>query len=198
MLINDDLGALVDFSTKSARAASRLDSSLVYGVLSSNPTMGDGNALFSSAHGNLAASGTAITVAAMSSAWQAISTQKSLDGVDYLNLMPKFLVVGPAKEMEARQFISQNLLANTVSAINIFAGRLTVVVDPRISGNAWYVSADPATIDTIELVHLESEPGPTVLTVQNPMKPGSINIICEHNAGASVLDFRGLYSNPGN
>jgi hypothetical protein len=198
MLINDDLGALVDFSTKSARAAARLDSSLVYGVLSSNPTMGDGNALFSASHGNLAASGTAITVAAMSSAWQAISTQKSLDGVDYLNLMPKFLVVGPAKEMEARQFISQNLLANTVSAINIFAGRLTVVVDPRISGNAWYVSADPAMIDTIELVHLESEPGPTVLTVQNPMKPGSINIICEHNAGASVLDFRGMYSNPGN
>jgi hypothetical protein len=195
MIVNDDLSALSDFSSKSARASSQLESNLVYtSTLLANPTMGDGVALFHATHGNLAASGTAITIAAVGAGWQSIANQTSLDG-QYIDLTPKYILVGTAKKVEAEQFLSQNMLATQNSNINPFAGKLTAIVDPRITGNQWYLSADPSQIDTIELAQLESEGGPLV-TVEKSTN-GNMKITCEHSVGAAALDFRGLYKNPG-
>lgn len=197
MIINDDLNALADFSSKSARAAARLGSQLVYGLLTSNPTMSDSNALFSSAHNNVAASGTAITVAAVAAGEQAIMTQLTLDGVDYVDISPRFLVCGPDKKLEASQFLSTALLANQLSNINPYAGKYELIVDPRISGNQWYLVADPAIIDTIEVAGLEGEDGPTCL-VKPGNNPGNIEIFCEMTLGVAAMDFRGMYKNAGN
>jgi hypothetical protein len=197
MIINDDLGALADFSSKSARAAARLGSQLVYGLLTSNPNMADGNALFSVAHANLASSSTAITVAAVAAGEQAIMTQLTLDGVDYVDIAPRFLICGPAKKLEAMQFLSTALLANQVSSINPYAGKYELVVDPRISGNQWYLVADPALIDTIEVAGLEGEEGPTCL-VKPGNNPGNIEIFCDMSVGVAAMDFRGMYKNAGN
>lgn len=196
MIVNDDLSALSDFSSKSARAVSQLESNLVYtSTLLANPTMGDSIALFHASHGNLAGSGTAITLAAVDAGWQAIANQTSLDG-QYIDLIPKFLICGTAKKVEAEQFLSQNFLATQQSNINPYAGKLDTIVDPRITGNQWYMAASPSQIDTIEIALLESEGGPLV-TVERSQN-GNSKITCEHSVGAAALDYRGMYKNAGN
>lgn len=196
MLINDDLGAFEGFASQAARSAAQLESDLVYtSTLLANPTMGDSIALFHASHSNLAASGTAITVDALDAGWRAIANQKSLDGF-YIDLTPKYIIVGTAKRTEASQLLSQNFLATQQSNINPFAGKLEIIVDPRITGNQWYMAADPAQIDTIELATLESEGGPIVSSERAPN--GNFKIMVEHSVGAAVLDYRGLYKNAGN
>jgi len=204
MIINDDMNALANFSSKAGSAASRLESSLVYtSVLLANPTMGDTGALFNTTavtttggHANLASSGANPDVTTVGAGFAAMRKQKTLDRVDYLNLEPRYIICGPAIETIVRQFCSTAMLATQFTAINPFANKLQPVVDPRITGNDWYLAADPSQIDTIELARLEGEEGPLV-TVEQGSTPGSVKITCEHSAGASVLDFRGLYKNPG-
>lgn len=196
MLINDDLGAFEGFSAQAARSAAQLESDLVYtSTLLANPTMGDSIALFHASHSNLAVSGTAITVAALDAGWQAIANQKSLDGL-YIDLMPSYLICGTAKRTEAAQIMSQNFLATQQSNTNPFAGKLEIIVDPRITGNQWYMAASPNQIDTIELATLESEGAPIVTSERAPN--GNFKISVEHSVGAAALDYRGLYKNPGN
>jgi phage major head subunit gpT-like protein len=199
MIVNDDLSALSGFSAKYAQQAANLESDLVYGILTANAAMGDAIALFHASHTNLAASGSVISVASVGAAWAAMMKQTDLSG-NYLNLSPKYLVVPPEIMTAANQFVSTALLATQSSNINPFAGRLTVIADARLSANsatAWYLSAEPSQIDTVELATLEGEQGPLVTVDQNHKTPGTVRIICEHSAGASALDFRGLYKNPG-
>jgi hypothetical protein len=198
MLVNDDLGAFNDFAGKSARACARLESSLVYtSTLVANPTMGDGIALFHASHNNYVSSGTTINVANIATMSNLIRAQTTLDGVDYADLTPKFLICGPAMELLALQYTSAAFQPTAQSSINPFAGRLSVIVDPRISGNGWYLACDPSEIDTIELAKLEGQESPIVTIAQNPTKPGALEIFVEHNVGAAVLDYRGLAFNAG-
>src|SRR5205823_1916514 len=60
LLINDDLGAFNKTAKNFANAAAQTQSDLMYEVLTGNPLMGDGFALFSTQHKNLAATGTVI------------------------------------------------------------------------------------------------------------------------------------------
>ena len=198
MLVNDDLGAFNDFASKSARACARLESNLVYtSTLVGNPTMSDGNTLFHASHSNYVSSGTAINVANIGIMWNLIRAQTTLDGVDYADLTPKFLICGPANTILAHQYTSAAFQPTASSSINPYAGRLTVIEDPRISGNGWYLACDPSEIDTIELAKLEGQESPIVTIAQNPTKPGALEIFVEHNVGAAVLDYRGLAFNAG-
>lgn len=197
MIINDDLNALSDFATKGARAANRVESSLVYSsILGANPVMGDGFALFSTEHANFTSTGTAMSVTSLAIGWTLMRNQKTIDGLEFADLTPKYLICGPAREVAAIQVVSQNMLSAQVSNVNPFSGRLEVIVDPRITGNEWYLAADPSQIDTIEVARLESETGP-MITSERGRIPGSTLITLEHSVGAQVLDFRGLYRNNG-
>jgi phage head maturation protease len=197
MIVNDDLNALADFAVRGARSANRLESGIVYtDILGANPTMGDGNALFSSAHANYTGTGTAISVASLTVAWTMFRNQTTLDGLEYADLMPKYLICGPSKEVTALQVVSQNMLAAQTSNVNPFAGRLEVIVDPRITGNEWYLAGDPSKCDTIEVARLEGEDGPMV-TADKGRIPGSMLITVEHSVGAAALDYRNLYKNVG-
>ncbi len=70
-IVNDDLGAFTSLATKLGRAARRSIEADVYALLALNsgagPTMGDGNALFHSSHGNVA--GTAADPPTRPSPW---------------------------------------------------------------------------------------------------------------------------------
>jgi hypothetical protein len=52
-MVNDDLGALTRLPQLFGNSAATMEGDVVYGVLTSNPVMSDGNALFSAAHGNV-------------------------------------------------------------------------------------------------------------------------------------------------
>lgn len=199
VIVNDDLGAMTRLPELLGRKAADLESNLVLGILTANPLMADGNALFSAAHGNLASPGTPITVTAVGAARSAMTQQKGLDGVTFASATPKYLLTGSALQTVAEQFVSTNLLAALTSNINVFANKLIPLMDPRldaISPTAWFLIADPASIDTIEYAYLEGNEG-VYFETRVGFEVDGVELKARHDFGAKAIDWRGMYENPG-
>jgi len=80
--------------------------------------------------------------------------------------------------------------------VNPFSGRLTPLVDARLTGNAWYLFADPATLPVFEYAYLSGAEGPQVASREGWDVLGmEFRVILDFGAGA--IDWRGAYRNPG-
>lgn len=198
-LVNDDTDAFSRVPMAFGRSARDLESDLVWEQITTNGAMGDGIAIFHASHNNLAGAGAVISVATIGAGRAAMRKQKGLDGKQRLNLAPKFLVVPPDIETVADQFVSTNLQASASSSVNPFAGKLQVVAEPRLSDNsitAWYLAAEPGSVDIIEYAYLEGESGPVVES-RVGFDVDGVEVKCRHDFAAKVIDYRGLYKNPG-
>src|SRR5690606_24050453 len=90
-IINDDLDAISKIPKLMGRAAIRTVGDLVYAILTSNPVMSDGVALFHATHGNLAGAGASINTASVDALQVLMALQKEGDAV--LNIGLKHLLV---------------------------------------------------------------------------------------------------------
>lgn len=203
VIINDDLDFLSRLPQKFAARAATKQSEIVYGILIDNPEMGDGTALFHSNHGNLAGSGTAISIDSLGAARAAMRKQKALgdqrkkasDG-DYINVIPRYLIVGPDNEQLALQFLSGAYNPDNPAQINPWSQLMSPVVDPHVAGNAWYVAADPGQVDTVEFAFLEGED--ELFTEQRwGFEVDGLEVKVRMVFAAKAIDWRGLYKNPG-
>lgn len=200
-LINDDLGAFRDWGATAGRMAAETEANLILNLLLSNPVMGeDGVALFHATHGNLSASPAALGdagagVTALSEARQALRGMKALDGKTPINATPKFLLVGPEQETEAEQLLS-DLAAATWGDVNPFASKLSLLVEPRITDNQWYVFADPAVMPVLEYSYLSSAQGPQMASREGWDVLGmEFRVVLDFGCGA--IDWRGAFKNAG-
>jgi len=199
-LINDDLGAFTRIPESLGRAARRMESDTVWAVVTANANMGDGNALFSTTHGNLigTGAGTLISVAALGTARQKMRVQTGLNGVGYLNLTPKYLVVPTALETVAQQFTVQtNIIVTQQSNINPVGPTLVVVPEPRLDANStanWYLFSDPGMIDTIEYSYLEGQEG-VYLETRMGFDVDGMELKAREDFAAKALDWRGMVKN---
>ncbi|WP_316215039.1 prohead protease/major capsid protein fusion protein [Bradyrhizobium sp. SZCCHNR2035] len=199
-LINDDLGAFDRLPMLLGRAAAETESSLFWAIILSNPQMGDNTPLFDAKHGNLG-TGAAIAIASLNEARSLMRKQKGLAlkaaDAEPLNLTPAFIVVSPDKETECQQFLATTLYPTQNAQVNPFAGSLLQITEARLSGNAWYVFADPALIDTIEYAYLEGEEG---LYTESRLgfEVDGIEIKGRLDFAAKAIDWRGMVKNPGN
>lgn len=199
MIINDDLDALARVPMLFGRSAADLESDLFWNVVIANAALADGFDLFSTEHANIDATGAVISVASLGAGRAAMRKQKSVDGKQRINVAAKFLVVPAALETKADQFVSTALLANQANAVNTFAGRLTVVPEPRLddaSEEAWYLWADPGQIDTIEYAYMQGEEGVQV-EMQEGFDIDGTKIKARLDFGVKAIDFRGVYKNAG-
>ncbi len=193
-IINDDKGLFGRIPTQFANKAADLESDLVYSQLQGNPTVYDGTPLFSTGHGNLAGTGTAITVKAVGEARAAMRQQKTAEGGN-MSIRPAFLIVGPLQETAAEQFLAV-VAATSNGNVNPFSGKLQLVIDERIIDYSWYLAADPNAYDTVLLAHLEGQE--EVFTDTHlSFEVDGIKFKARLDATAKVLDWRGLYKNPG-
>lgn len=199
-LINDDLGAFRDWGQTAGRMAAETEANLLVNMLLANPTMGeDGEDLFSDAHGNLASPGVSLgsagDVAALSDARLAMRSMKALDGKTPINATPRYLLVGPELETQAEQVLAQ-IYATTFSDANPFAGKLSLMVEPRITDSSWYVFADPAILPVLEYAYLSSAQGPQMASREGWDVLGmEFRVVLDFGCGA--VDWRGAYLNPG-
>jgi len=194
-IVNDDLNAFSRIPQTLAAAAAQKQSDIVYGILSANAAMADNVALFHATHANYTGTGTAISVASLGVGRGLMRKQKSIDSKNHLNLAPKFLIVGPDKEAEALQFTSTNYVAAESGKINVWAGLMQPIVENRITGNKWYLAADPAIIDTIEYAFLDGEELYTEERIA--FEKDGYEIKARMVFGAKAIDHRGLYYNVG-
>jgi hypothetical protein len=199
VIINDDLGAFTRLPEMFGRAAADLQSDTVWGILTSNPNMGDGVALFHATHGNLAGAGAAIGVTTLGDARAAMRKQKGLNG-RFINIMGKYLIVPAALETVAEQYVTQtNIIYTKSSDYNPFANKLQVVAEPRLdaaSALSWYMAADPAQIDTIEYCFLEGNEG-VYLESRMGFDVDGVELKARLDFAAKAIDHRGFWKNPG-
>jgi hypothetical protein len=178
----------------------QLESDVVWGIITANPAMADGNALFHTTHKNLAGTGAALAVDAVGAARAAMAKQTGLDKKTVLNVRPAFLIVPASLELKAEQLVAQNLVpAATSSVVPQSIRTLAPISEPRLdaaSETAWYLAASPNQIDTIEYAYLEGQQGAYIET-RNGFDVDGVEIKCRLDFGAKAIDWRGLYKNPG-
>lgn len=204
-IVNDDLSAFTRIPQAFAAKAAQLQSDLVYKALLADgfQVMGDGNALFSAAHGNFTgtaasqtAGGTALSEASLTVAYQAFVNQKGSDG-SFLSITPKFLVVGPKNAFLAMKMTSANYTPNTQQNVPVASlVGLTVIVEPRIQNYEWFLIADPAMIDTVEYAFLAGEEE-LFIDQREGFNIDGLEVKARMVFAAKSLDWRGLYRNNG-
>lgn len=199
-IVNDDLGAFADASAAFGRSAASTEADLLAGLLLANSGDGaklnDGNPLYSVARGNKAApAGSALTSDSVGDGRKALRNVFDIDGKTPLNVVPRHLVVGSAMETDADRVVAV-INPTSEADVNPFGGKLTVQVEPRLTGNAWRLFADPSQLATIVIAYLAGREGPQI-----DLKEGWDVLGVEFRAvldvGCAVQDWRGTFLNSG-
>lgn len=198
-LVNDDLNAFTRIPEMFGRRARDLESELIWAIIGSNPQMADGNALFSAAHGNLAAGGDVgiFDVDKVGKAREAMRLQTGLDGL-LIDVLPKHMVVPVSLETKAEQFLGATV-PQLDDNVNPFKNKLSPVSEPRLdkySQAAWYMMASTDQLDMIEIARLAGEEGP-MISSRDGFEVDGMQLKIRYDFAAKVLDWRGFYKNPG-
>lgn len=202
-VVNDDMGAFNRIPREFALAARVMEASMVWKLIRTNATLkSDGVALFHSSHGNLAASGGAISVSTIGAGRAAMWKQTAFGGKDeedFLQIAPDVLLVPPALETVALQFVS-GITPAKATDVNPYTSLRPVVV-PNLgaavtggSDTAWYLLS--SDLPPISVAYLEGYQSPTVQTVEG-MNPDRVTMNARHIFGAAASEFRGTYKNAG-
>jgi hypothetical protein len=174
-LINDDLNALSRMPALYGYAAAELVGDVAYKGLLAAPVMGDGNALFGTAHRNLyAGKGGAPTVPNLGAVVTGMKLQKDAFGKT-ISILPQFFIAPVGLEVASEQFFNTQLqgagaIVGTQPAPlvnNPYGGAyFTRVYDRRLDDDdpsAWYLAARDGTVVVfflggIEAPYIESQP----------------------------------------
>lgn len=205
MIINDDLQGFNRMAQLLGRAAGRTVNADAYGILNANAAMSDSVELFHADHANLAGTGGAISVATLGAARAAMrkQTPPGTNATEYLNIMPRYLLVPVVKEDHARTVISSENDTDTAASrkrnpISDW-GPLEVVSDPVLDGTsatAWYLAADPMDAPLVEVHFLDGNQTP-YLDTEEEFLTDAVRWKVRLDYGLAANDFRGGYKNAG-
>jgi phage head maturation protease len=198
-IVNDDFDWIANQASALGRAAARTIESTVYAKLIANPTMSDGNALLSSAHGNIQTSGGAISVATVDAGRVAMAQQMDNDGNDYLDIRPSILLCpismgGTARVVAGAQYDPD--AAARLLVPNKVAGLISTVIDTNRLSTGWYLLANPTDAPVIEVVFLDGNQNPRIQQEESFRTKG-LSWSVELPFGVGIVDYRGIYWNDG-
>lgn len=202
MIINDDLNAFAQLSAMLGRAARRSIEIDFFKLVESNPTMQDGNALFSTAHGNLAGTGAAPSITEFDKIRTAMAKIKDKDGNDLLDIEPHTCLC-PKELGSAIRVINQSQYDIEVSSKTSFypnrvVGIFKNIVDTaRLADpKAYYLFADKNIVPTFEVAFLNGVQEPFMASEQGFTMDGTKWKI-RLDYGIAAIDWRGAYKQPG-
>jgi hypothetical protein len=196
-IINDDLSALESVPEMLGRGFRRLESNIVWALITGNAvTSVDGLSLFNAAHNN--GSAQTINTAGLNAAKKAMRKQTDLAG-NTINLTPSYMMVPTDLEATALQFLFPNgFMANIRTGENgpvtVQSAGIELIVEPRLDGSAttWYLAASPGSVEGIVYGYLAGEEGPTV-TTNEKRDPDGVELLARFDFGAAVKDYRGFF-----
>ena len=196
-IINDDLSALETVPDMLGRGFRRLESNIVWALITGNAvTSADGLSLFNAAHNNSSAQ--SITTAGFNAAKKAMRKQADIAG-NTINLIPGYMMVPTDLEATALQFLDPNgFMATTRTGENgpvtVQSAGVSLIVEPRLDGSAttWYLAASTGSVEGIVYGYLAGEEGPTV-TTNETRDPDGVELLARFDFGAAVKDYRGFF-----
>jgi len=199
-IINDDLSALERTPEYLGRGFRRLESNLVWALITGNAvTSVDGLALFAAGHSN---TGTGVIgIAGMNTAKKNMRKQTDISGVT-VNLTPDYLVVPTDLEATALQFLYPTGYAPAsltgAAGPNVYAGSMQLIVEPRLDGSAtqWYAASAPSKVEGLVYGYLADEPGPTITPLPE-RDPDGLTLLARFDFGCAVKDYRFVYRSTG-
>jgi hypothetical protein len=207
-VVNDDLDAISRVPAMHGNAMRRKQNKVVYSVLTANDVLSDNVALFNATHANVSSGAGVPSVATLNAGFLAMAKQTGLSSDAVLNLTPRYLIVPQAYAATAMELLNSTAnpavggsavgSSGVVNIYNMAGGRqLTMVADANLDLNnpaIWYLAADPAQIDTVEISFLEGEESP-VLEQEWDFDRDCYKYKIRQTFGAKAIDYRGLYRN---
>lgn len=200
-IINDDLNLFDAIPRKMGSGARRGLGDRVFALLTGNPVLADGVALFHASHGNLVSPGSAISTATIDGTRVLMATQKDSAGRT-IRVPLKFILVPVGQGGLARQILESQyeIGANkNNTAPNYVRNSFTVLEDPRLDDadqKAWYGIADPAVIDGIVIAYRDGNQNP-IVTQKEGWNVDGIEFKVRLDAAPAIADYVGLTKNPG-
>lgn len=190
LLIDDDLGLLGDMTAAMGQAAAQTEAEEMVALFTGNPNLSDGTAVFHASRGNTVAGALPVlSEAALTAARKHMRTVKGLDGKTIINAVPKYLVVSPDLETDAEKLLATIYAATTDDVQPI---KLTLVVEPRLTGDAWYLLADPASVPSIQYAYLSAAQGVQIQR-QEAWDTLGLKYRAFLDFGCGWLDWRGAF-----
>jgi hypothetical protein len=212
LLVNDDMDALTSIPVKMGTAARRTVNSHVWSIITSNPTMVDGQSLFSAATGNrqnanlVSASSGAPNVARIGTGRElmrlqtGVNTPEQAESQAILNLSPSFIVVPANLETTTEQLVQSAVDPDgTVTGVFNPFRSLMMVTEPLLDANsttAWYLFARPSLVDTVECTFLQGQETPQVRSWQDNRTLALMYSVLQSFA-AKAIDHRGCFRDDG-
>jgi hypothetical protein len=207
-VVNDDLDAISRVPAMHGNAMRRKQNKVVYSVLTANDVLSDNVALFNATHANVSSGAGVPSVTTLNAGFLAMAKQTGLSSDAVLNLAPRYLIVPQAYAATAMELLNSTAnpavggsavgSSGVVNIYNMAGGRqLTMVADANLDLNnpaIWYLAADPAQIDTVEISFLEGEESP-VLEQEWDFDRDCYKYKIRQTFGAKAIDYRGLYRN---
>lgn len=197
MIVNDDMNALVGASQQLGRAAARTLEKDCYTTLLANPTLSDGVPVFHASHGNLVASGGVPSVTSIDSGRQLMGSQT--DGGEILDIRPQIWLGPLSLGSTVRQINDSTTEPGQANpgVTNPVSGLFSDIVDTaRLSGNPWYMFADPSDEPVFEVSFLEGEQSP-VIEQDAPFETDGLRWKVRYDYGVHAVGYRGALKNNG-
>lgn len=196
-ILADDLGLFNKIARKIGNRAAQKIEAMAYDVLTANAAMSDGHNLFDSTHHHNIGTAGALSKATLAAAYALMQRQTDVNGT-VIDVTPKYLLVSSDEAVEAEILTASTIdpsTTNTMGATNFFRNRnLVAISTPRInmSSNGFYLVADPASCDTIEVAFLNGNENPTIETIDNDKDILGRSWRTYIDIGAKAMDFRGM------
>lgn len=203
-LINDDAKALTRMPQMLGAAAARKEGDIVWALITSNPTMNeDSTELFHADHNNLetnASNKATVDTDNLSAARAAMRKQTGPGGAT-LDLQPRHLIVPVAQSTDAEVILrsAANPKENLSSGVYNPWQTLNPIAEPRldkVSTKAWYLAAGTDQVDILELAYLGDADEPYI-EQERQFNRDAVGFKVRHEFGAGLMNFRGLFKNPG-
>jgi hypothetical protein len=201
MLVNDDLGAFTDFGTMIGRRVADYENALAFALVNTangdGPTLATNNAAVfgtGATRANKAAAGAAISETTLDAGYAGIMAQTSIDGIR-LNIQPRYLLTGAAYRGAAIRFTTA-ILAEQGANVGLYSD-LMPIADANVTGNRWYLFADPAVAPVYVYGYVNGQTAPMIRVHQ--YVPGTDGLAVEvvHDFAVGAIDHRGGWFNPG-
>lgn len=212
LLVNDDMDSLSRVPLQMGQAAARTVNAFAWSLVTSNPTMRDGQPLFLASptgaryRSNLTTGGVSdytASIQTMTSKMMVMrgeNTPEGAEGDDVLAIQPVYIVAPAALHQVILQQVRSTADPNaTHSGVVNTQTYLQPIIEPLLdaaSTTAFYLFASPSQIDTVELAFLQGQESPLVRTNMDH-KTLSMSAIVLQTFGGKPMNHRGIQKHDG-